>query len=248
MDEMVSENRAKLKKSSSKNKVEADDLYRDSAQYSAEGMALTEFKSSKAKCKAKRDAIEAKQREEREERENLERSKAEGTMRDCECCFGDYPINRMVHCDGPVAHFFCRECAKQQAATLIGLQKCELTCMSMDNCPAGFSLDQKNIFLDDKLKLGLELIEQERAVRDIPGLARCPFCRYAEEYPPVEENKVFVCKNPDCEISSCRICEKESHLPKSCEEVAREKGDSARRILEEARSRALIRKCNHCKS
>lgn len=247
LDETVSANRVKLKKSPGKNRVEADDLYRNSA-CPAEMMAVAEYKAAKSTCQARKEATEAKEREEREEKENLERAKAEGTMKDCECCCEDHPINRMVHCNGTSTHLFCRDCAKRQAAYLIGQQKCELRCLSMDNCDGGFSVEQRNLFLDEGMKKALDLIEQDQALANIPDLARCPFCPYAEEYPPVEENRVFICKNPGCEKSSCRLCQKESHVPQTCEEAAREQGESARHILEEAMSEALIRKCNKCKS
>lgn len=78
-----------------------------------------------------------------EEEKNVQRAQADGTMGECGCCFGDYPMNRMVHCDKEVIHFFCRACAKQNADTEIGNSKYELHCMSMDGCSGGFSLDQR---------------------------------------------------------------------------------------------------------
>jgi TRIAD3 protein (E3 ubiquitin-protein ligase RNF216) len=79
-----------------------------------------------------------------EEEENFRRAEAEGTMSECGCCFGDFPLNRMVHCDNEqVLHWFCRGCAKQNADTEIGNSKYQLHCMSMDGCKAGFSLEQR---------------------------------------------------------------------------------------------------------
>jgi len=80
----------------------------------------------------------------------------------------------------------------------------------------------------------------------IENLASCPFCPYAAEYPPIKDNKEFHCKMPDCEKVSCRLCNLESHIPKSCEEFAKENGLSIRREIEEAMTAALIRKCNKC--
>lgn len=42
------------------------------------------------------------------------------------------------------------------------------------------------------------------------------------------------------------MCKLESHIPKSCDEFAKENGLSIRRQIEEAMSAALIRKCNKC--
>jgi TRIAD3 protein (E3 ubiquitin-protein ligase RNF216) len=78
-----------------------------------------------------------------EEALNLQKSIDEGTMAECGCCFGDFPLNRMIHCDNELLHFFCKACAKQTADTEVGKSKYELHCMSMDGCSGGFSLDQR---------------------------------------------------------------------------------------------------------
>lgn len=49
------------------------------------------------------ETAEAK-RKKQEEFENFELAKLEGTITDCGCCFVEYPINRMVHCDGEEVH------------------------------------------------------------------------------------------------------------------------------------------------
>lgn len=64
---------------------------------------------------------------------------------------------------------------------------------------------------------------------------------HLQEYPPVEIDKEFRCQAEDCEKVSCRLCKLESHIPKSCEEFAKENGLSIRRQIEEAMSAALIR-------
>lgn len=45
---------------------------------------------------------------------------------------------------------------------------------------------------------------------------------------------------------SCRLCKLKSHLPLSCAEHKKEEGVSERRIIEEARTEALIRTCSKC--
>ena len=46
---------------------------------------------------------------------------------------------------------------------------------------------------------------------------------------------------------SCRLCKAKSHVPLSCDEFKKEHGVSERRIIEEARTEALIRTCGKCK-
>lgn len=103
-------------------------------------------------------------------------------------------------------------------------------------------------FLDDHTRVALERIEQEANIRlaGIENLESCPFCPFAAEYPSVEVDREFRCQDPDCERVSCRLCKLDSHIPKTCEENAKENGLSIRRQIEEAMSAALIRKCNKC--
>ncbi|KAI0132650.1 ring finger protein [Xylariales sp. AK1849] len=179
---------------------------------------------------------------------NVEQAKANREMAECGCCFEEFPLNRMVHCEGEDVHWFCRGCMKQQAETTIGYAKYELTCLSMDGCTSGFSTMQRRAFLDTKLQIALDRIEQQAMLQmaGIENLESCPFCPFAMEYPPVEENKEFRCANSDCEIISCRLCRKKTHIPKTCAEAAVEEGHSARHTIEEAMSEAVIRKCNKC--
>ncbi|KAG9246206.1 ring finger protein [Calycina marina] len=195
-----------------------------------------------------------KRRAEREveldDEKNLAYAKSTGQMLECGCCCDDYPINRMVHCNAEDCHWFCKGCALNLAQTEIGQSRYVLTCMSTDVCQAGFSLDQRAIFLDEKTVVALERIHQESELRlaGIENLASCPFCTYAAEYPPIEENRVFRCQMPGCEKVTCRLCNLESHIPKSCEENAKHNDLSVRRQIEEAMSEALIRRCNKCKT
>ncbi|EXK32037.1 hypothetical protein FOXG_08437 [Fusarium oxysporum f. sp. lycopersici 4287] len=197
------------------------------------------------------DAVEKRRSEalaEEAERMNLESADARGEVTECGCCFIDTPWNRLVYCQGDDPHPFCINCARRHAETQIGLSKYELECMSMIGCTAGFSYSERQKFLNKKLTAAIDRIEQEANLRmaALPGLAKCPFCHYAEEYPPVDVDREFRCRNDDCKITSCRLCNYETHIPKTCQEAAIERGVDLRREVEEAMSRALIRKCNKC--
>ncbi|KAK2022648.1 RING finger protein [Colletotrichum zoysiae] len=184
-----------------------------------------------------------------QEKLNFEKALADGDVVECGCCFGELARNRAVCCqklDNP--HLFCVDCARRSAEHAVGQSRYELTCMSMDQCKAGFSREQRQRFLGDKLSVVLERIENETILRmaGIENLERCPFCPYAAEYPPIETDREFRCDNPDCQKVSCRLCKEDTHVPKTCEEAARDKGIGARHEIEEAMSAALIRKCNKC--
>ncbi|ROT42907.1 hypothetical protein SODALDRAFT_268324, partial [Sodiomyces alkalinus F11] len=191
---------------------------------------------------------EAANREKQQEEDNIALAQAQGSMMGCACCYDEFPINRMVHCNEK--QWFCIGCARQNAETVVGMSRYELKCMSMDGCSAGFCAGQRALFIDPKLAAALERIEDEAVLRmaAITNLETCPSCPYAAEYPPVEENKEFRCQNPDCLLVSCRLCRQDTHIPKTCQEAAHDSGISARRQIEEAMSAALIRKCNKCQT
>ena len=50
----------------------------------------------------------------------------------------------------------------------------------------------------------------------LEGLENCPFCPYSTimDTSP-EEDKVFVCRNPDCGKDSCRLCQEPTHIPQA---------------------------------
>ncbi|KAI0872935.1 hypothetical protein GGS24DRAFT_491117 [Hypoxylon argillaceum] len=210
----------------------------------AERAALAEFTAAR-KVRAVRNA---KVTAEAEELDNFHRAQIEGQTTDCGICFEECPLNRMVQCEGETMHWFCRNCLRSQAEAQIGMAKYEITCMSMDGCSAGFSRAQRALFLDRKLSIALDRIEQEAVLRmaGIENLETCPFCPYAAEYPPVEVDKEFRCDNPDCQQVSCRLCRRKTHIPKTCAEEDADRGLDARHMLEEAMSEALIRRCNKC--
>lgn len=114
------------------------------AYHQEEVEILRELQAARRMRKKAEAKYEAEAKAEIEEQKNLLKAQAEGTMSECGCCCGDYPLNRMVHCDSEEAmHWFCKGCAKQSAHTEIGNSKYELRCMSMEGCSAGFSHEQR---------------------------------------------------------------------------------------------------------
>ena len=167
---------------------------------------------------------------------------------ECQCCFGDYPINKLTHCDGDEPHFFCFECALRNVMEEIGQSRYKLQCMDGSGCKASFNHEQKQRFLDEKTFEAFERGHQQAQIRlaNLEGLSKCPFCDFAAICPPIDIDREFRCSNPECEKISCRLCKVESHTPLSCEEAKKENGVSERHIVEEARTEALLRTCPKC--
>ena len=194
-----------------------------------------------ANRKAARDAKQAEDAED-------QRLRAMGEVMECQCCYDDFIPPKMTHCDGEGCHFFCLDCAKTNANTVIGNSRYVLQCMDGSGCKATFSRYERSRFLDDKTIEKLERLQQQDEIRmaEIQNLSTCPFCDFAAICVPVEEDREFRCHNPECEEVSCRLCKAKTHVPMSCEEFKKETGVSERRVIEEARTEALIRTCGKC--
>lgn len=170
-------------------------------------------------------------------------------MVDCQCCYVDVPLNRTIHCENNDAHFFCYDCIKNGAKSQIGLMRYEMKCFDTSGCQSTFSKGQLRKALDEALIDKLDTIQQRHEIEaaGIDGLDECPFCDFRAICPPVEEDREFRCYNPECEKVSCRLCSKQSHIPKTCDEAKKDEHLSARHLIEEAMSEALIRICPKCR-
>lgn len=130
---------------------------------------------------------------------------------------------------------------------LVGDGKFHLTCLG--HCEEVFPLAtlQKALTANtfSKWLKRIQIAEIEKA--DIEGLEQCPFCPFATimDTKP-EENKLFMCQNPDCGKESCRICKEMSHIPLRCEEVEKDAEVRKRTYIENKMTEAMIRKCWKC--
>ncbi|KAL7772070.1 hypothetical protein CFE70_002023 [Pyrenophora teres f. teres 0-1] len=204
-----------------------------------------------AKKKVELETAKRRKAQEAEEAEeaNLQQARMNNQMGECACCFDDVPLNRMISCNGDTVHFYCMECPRRQIETQLGESRCRPKCFGVENCNGTFSRRQLQKVLGDKTFERLEHLQQREdlAAAGLDFLSECPFCDFKMECPPVEVDKEFRCQNIKCGKTSCRLCEKESHIPLSCEESKKDGQITLRHVVEEAMSAALIRHCNKCK-
>ncbi|KAJ2915757.1 hypothetical protein MD484_g4644, partial [Candolleomyces efflorescens] len=146
---------------------------------------------------------------------------------ECGCCFGQIPAgDEIALC--PAKHTFCIQCLVAHASVQFGEQKSILKCMHQSECDQSFTDHELRRYLPDKLIQLYDNLIQERDLvgANIPGLVRCPFCRYACVLDmSVEEAPLFQCHNvaecgfikedgcnrmtcPTCRTSSCYVCRK----------------------------------------
>jgi TRIAD3 protein (E3 ubiquitin-protein ligase RNF216) len=207
-----------------------------------------ELKAARARVKDIRRQRVIDEVNKKAEQENLQRAIDNNETSECQVCFDDLPMNRQIHCDGPVAHFTCFSCAELYIKTEVGDARCRVECTA--GCGAAFKRSQLYMLSDKPLLAKLEKLQQEKDIRDagLEGLEECPMCiDFKIILGPIEEDSEFRCGNPECEQVSCRRCKAASHIPLSCEEHAKENKISTRHRIEERMTEALIRSCNKCK-
>lgn len=206
-----------------------------------------------ARQHVEREAIKDKARKAKDETEalNLAEHVKSGAIIECQCCFdGEIPLNRMVPCMAEFPHNFCFTCVEGLADTQVGMLKHEMLCMDGSGCTAKLSHDDvgRAIPITTFNRLDLNKQQAEIMAANIEGLEQCPECDYKAICGDVEEEPIFYCQNPDCSRATCRKCQKDDHSPKTCKEASVDKNLSARHLIEEARSEAIIRTCRKCKA
>ncbi|KAF2204861.1 hypothetical protein GQ43DRAFT_363710 [Delitschia confertaspora ATCC 74209] len=180
---------------------------------------------------------------------NTRRAQENNEMKECMCCYSDFPINRMAYCNGSDVHFFCVLCTQKYVENELSMSRCRPICFADLQCKTLFTTQQLRSILDKAAFERLELLQQQEDIRlaGLDNLEECPFCDFKAECPPVEVDREFRCMNLTCEKISCRLCRAESHIPMTCEEHQKENKASVRHAIEEAMTKALIRSCNRCK-
>ena len=179
-------------------------------------------------------------------------------------CMCNTARHEAIHCRGFGSHWFCHECLHHLAeSSTRDVERVRLfvTCPhAQDGCSAPFSLEDLD-FLNWRLLHGgnnpfynPELYEtlrfsQEEDLLDLATQqdAKCPFCKYREEYPAVEVVQDFVCRNvSECGKTSCRCCNMPAHARLTCSEAktaAMTDRSAIRLLFQEKMSEAIIRRC-----
>lgn len=224
-----------------------DTELRESRQYIS---VVNEFQAARQQQHREETRQKRKKADEEAEANNFTLHQLQGSLIECQCCFNEAPINRVVNCENDQAHFFCNTCINMRANEQLGALKHEMLCMDISGCRAELSKEALARTLPVKISDKLAEIQQLAEIKaaGLDGLEQCPFCEFQAICEPVEVDSLFECLNPECEKVSCRKCHEESHVPRSCEEAKKDKGlSAARHAIEEARSEAMIRSCPRCK-
>lgn len=164
---------------------------------------------------------------------------------ECACCFEKVPSRNTLICPSR-QHIFCHACVcKYVDIELFENQNTEIRCMSTAECQSIFEPDMLKPLLSTKSRKKFEERIYVSAAEKL-GLVQCecPKCHHLGLSP--KKISTFTCKNENCSYKSCRFCHEEAHTPIKCSQVEKKATRSARNIVEEAMSSALIHYCPDC--
>ena len=168
----------------------------------------------------------------------------------CGVCYDDeIPLRKIAECRN--GHTICIDCLRNHGNNAIGENKGHLVCATEEDCNISYRRTFLERALGEKALGRLEFLDQQADLKaaGIDDLAECPFCDFKAIIAQTKEvNKEFRCFNPDCEKVSCRLCDKISHVPLSCDEAKAGEGINERHLVEEAMSAAVMRICPGCKT
>ena len=200
-----------------------------------------EFLKEKKYLELEKEIAQLKLAKEKEQKQLVEEARAAGLLVECGICYKDDCLEQeMVPCKA--YHLHCAECIAQAAKVAAGENKTSVACPQCDEEVEWRHLDKvvDPVILSKMLQ---RRQAEEVSGAGLEGLVKCPFCHYCTvmENP---EDKVLICRNPDCGRESCRLCKESNHVPLRCDEV--EKTESTRKEIEEKLTEAMIRECWKC--
>ena len=150
----------------------------------------------------------------------------------------------MIQCKS--GHLYCKECITRGASVAIGDGKTVIECLGHCQEEIVWQELQKVLTPNVLSKLLQRRQAEEVGAAELDNLVTCPFCPYVTimENP---DDKVLVCRNPECGRDSCRLCQEPNHVPLRCDEVEKKDEEEERKKIEEQLSEAMMRECWKCK-
>jgi len=209
-----------------------------------DALFVTEYEFTHREEVQKREE-EAKQREQLLRAEEDERT---GNVFECGCCFVDVPLSRMVQC--AEGHLFCTDCIKKYVEEAVYASgQTTVHCLDQSGCKANFPMDQleRAVPAHQLQKIFARLADLDIKKAGLENIHQCPHCDFQMEISNPDE-KLFVCRNPECGMETCLLCKEPNHIPLRCEEVEKKDVTDYRKKVEEAMTESLVRTCPKCKA
>lgn len=215
---------------------------REAELYDAEFVTEYEF--------THREEVQKREEEQKKIEQQLrdEEDEKAGNVFECGCCFVDVPLSRMVQC--AEGHLFCSDCIKKYVEEAVYASgQTTVHCLDQSGCKANFPMAQleRAVPAHQLQKIFARLADLDIKKAGLENIHQCPHCDYQMEISNPDE-KLFVCRNPECGMETCLLCKEPNHIPLRCEEVEKKDVTDYRKKVEEAMTESLIRTCPKCKS
>ncbi len=160
---------------------------------------------------------------------------------DCACCCDDCLPEDQLLC--PSGHAFCPNCVQKGAEMALGQGKAQLTCLA-HACPHVYEPSALQEALKPSTLRALQCRARSHAAPQAEHVESCPYCHLPCDMAEITGH-TFLCPNPDCARTSCRLCGGPSHPNKPCH--TSDAPDVAAYVTA-AISEAVLRICGQCQS
>ena len=203
-----------------------------------------EFLKEKKYTELEQEIDAEKKRRVTERAQKLENAALLGTLQECLCCYSaDCLPEDMISCKG--GHLYCKECISRGASVAIGDGKTVIECLGHCTEEIGWQELQKVLTPNVLSKLLQRRQAEEVGAAELENLVTCPFCPYITIMDNPDD-RVLVCRNPECGRDSCRLCQEPNHVPLRCDEIEKKGQEAERKRIEEQLSEAMMRTCYKC--
>ena len=202
-----------------------------------------EFLKEKKFVELQGEIVAEKKRRASEKQLMFSEAQSAGRLVECLCCYDEYLPDDMIPCKS--GHMFCRECVTRGTNVAVGDGKTIIECLGQCKEEIDWPELQKVLAPNVLSKLLLKRQAQEVEAADLQNLVYCPFCPYVTIMDS-QDDKVLVCRNPECGRESCRQCREPNHVPLRCEEVEKDEEMAERKRIEEKLTAAMMRECWRC--
>ena len=204
-----------------------------------------EFLKEKKFCELEDQINAEKERREAEREAKIETAKLLGELKECLCCYSsDCLSEEMIQCKA--GHLYCKECITRGTSVAIGDGKTVMECLGHCKEEIVWQELQKVLTPNVLSKLLQRRQAEEVGAAELENVVTCPFCPYVTIMEN-KDDKVLVCRNPECGRDSCRLCQEPNHVPLRCDEVEKKDEEEERKKIEEQLSEAMMRECWKCK-
>ena len=161
-----------------------------------------EFLKEKKFIELEEEIKKEKDKRANERQIKIEEAKRLGLLQECLCCYSDDCLPEdMISCKG--GHVYCRDCIARGTDVAIGDGKTVIECLGHCKEEIGWQELQKVVAPNVLSKLLQRRQAEEVGAADMENVVSCPFCPYVTIMDNPDD-KVLVCRNPECGRDSCR--------------------------------------------